>query len=67
MLANFEQVKTHKDLIRPGDIILHDGYPRTLSAKDIKRGGFMGTTILGDSYKLGYEPVIQFIYKGPQS
>lgn len=47
----------HKNLIREGDLILHDGLPRTVCQKDIKRSLFMGVTIFGDSYNLGYKLV----------
>jgi len=47
---------THIDLIRPGDTVLIDGHLKTVSPGNIKRG-FMGTTLWGDSYKLGTVPV----------
>ena len=50
-----EQV--HKDEIRAGDTILLDGEPQTVCNNNIRRGGFCGTTIHGESFKLGYELV----------
>ena len=47
---------THVDLIHPGDTVLIDGHLKTVSPSNIKRG-FMGTTLWGDSYKLGTTPV----------
>lgn len=53
-VSEVKTVKTHKDNIRRGDVIVcTDGYLRTVCNKDISKGGFMGTTIFGDSYKLG--------------
>ena len=47
----------HIDYIRGGDVILRDGKLITLCNKDIKRGGFLGTTVMGDSYYSGHKPV----------
>ena len=49
-----EIVETHISNIQPGDTVEHNGKLMTVCAKDIKRGGFMGTTLFGDSYRLGY-------------
>lgn len=49
-------IPTHVDLIHPGDTVLIDGHLKTVSPSNIKRG-FMGTTLWGDSYKLGTTPV----------
>ena len=43
---------THINLIHPGDTVLIDGHLKTVSPNDLKRG-FVGTTLWGDSYKLG--------------
>lgn len=56
-MTNYETVKTHIDMIRSGDTVLHNGELRTVCNSDIKRGGFMGTTLFGDSYRLGTVPV----------
>ena len=45
-------VPTHIDSIRPGDTVLVDGHLKTVSPGDTKEG-FMGTTLWGDSYRLG--------------
>ena len=47
----------HKDNIRAGDTILLDGELKTVCNNNIRRGGFCGTTIHGESFKLGLEPV----------
>lgn len=54
---NFITNHIHIDLIRAGDTVLHCGEMRTVCPKDIRRGGFMGTTLFGDSYALGLQPV----------
>lgn len=54
-------IKTDIDLIQVGDLILHNGRIRTICKKDIDKHTFMGTTIFGDSYNLGYIPVKKII------
>lgn len=48
-----EQV--HISKIRVGDTILRDGVMTTISGNNIKTCPFMGTTLFGDSYNLGYK------------
>jgi hypothetical protein len=43
---------THISAIRPGDTVQIDGQLKTVSSGDIRKG-FMGTTLWGDSYRLG--------------
>jgi hypothetical protein len=47
----------HINELRHGDTVLHRGELVTVSRSNLRRGGFMGTTLLGDSYRLGTEPV----------
>jgi hypothetical protein len=47
---------THISLIRPGDTVEASGTQKTVSPGDIRKG-FMGTTLWGDSYRLGTLPV----------
>lgn len=54
-------VDTHIDNIRSGDTVLHEDKIMTVCADDIHIGGFMGTTLFGDSYKSGYQPVKKII------
>jgi len=54
----FTKKSVHISSIRPGDTIEHNGILKTVCAKDIKSDTFMGTTIFGDSYRLGSIPVI---------
>lgn len=51
--------KKHISTIRPGDTVLHNGVLETVSRRDIKRDDFMGITLFGDSYHLGYKPVLR--------
>lgn len=64
----YDTIPTHIDRIRPGDTVLIDGHLKTVSHNDLKRG-FVGTTLWGDSYKLGTVPVqrVTFGTKEPQS
>lgn len=50
--------KRHIDDLKHGDTILHRGALVTVSASNLRCRGFMGTTLLGDSYRLGTELVI---------
>lgn len=47
--------------IRPGDTVFHNGHVRTVCKNNIEYGGFMGTTVFGDSYHSGYKPVIKIL------
>jgi hypothetical protein len=53
--------KIHITKMKAGDTVLHLGYVKTLSETSIKRGGFMGDRIWGDSYQCGSKPVIVVI------
>lgn len=48
-------MKVHIKDVRVGDTVFHDGKWRTVGKKDIKEDPFMGRTIFGDSYQLGYK------------
>lgn len=50
--------EVHKDTIRNGDVIIYKGEHHTVNAEFIDRTVFWGTTIFGDSYKYGLEPVL---------
>lgn len=54
----------HKDEIKAGDTILLDGELKTVCGNDIRKG-FCGTTIHGESFKLGLEQVkrVHFVQK----
>lgn len=56
-MINYDTVKTHINRIRAGDTVLHNGELRTVCNSDIKRLGFMGATLFGDSYRSGTLPV----------
>ena len=54
-LSKFKTQEVHISKIRGGDtIICLDGFVRTVCNNNIKRGGFFGDTLFGDSYKFGY-------------
>ena len=48
-----ETTEVHISMIRAGDTINHLGYVTTVCENNIKRCSFMGTSLFGDSYKLG--------------
>lgn len=53
----YTKQNVHISTIRSGDTVEHNGILKTVCAKDIKNDTFMGTTIFGDSYRLGNTPV----------
>ena len=56
--------EVHIKTIKVGDTVLcKDGEQRTICKNNISYGGFMGTSIFGDSYKSGYEKVKKVIFK----
>jgi hypothetical protein len=62
MLDNFIPEQVHISMIRPGDIVIHQGRDRTISKSNISHDPFMGITIFGDSYHLGLLPVTRLKY-----
>jgi hypothetical protein len=56
-MSNVEIKSVHISQIQIGDTIEHDGFLRTVSGNNIKKDTFMGTTLFGDSYKMGSIPV----------
>lgn len=49
--------QVHISQIQVGDTILHNGEQKTVSGNNLKLCRFMGTTLFGDSYNLGYKLV----------
>ena len=47
--------------IKVGDIVLFHGVEKTVTEKDIKEDSFMGRSLFGDSYCLGYRAVLKVI------
>jgi hypothetical protein len=43
----------HISQIKVGDTIMVNGEMKTVSGNNLKKGGFCGTTIFGDSYNSG--------------
>ena len=53
----------HINTIKPGDTVLHLGQLITMSPSTLKRGGFLGTTIQGDSYRAGSIPALRVVFQ----
>ena len=54
--------QTHISEISVGDTILcPDGRIRTVGKRDIHHCPFMGRSIFGDTYQLGYSPVLRVV------
>lgn len=47
-----ETKDVHIDTICRDDVVFHDGKVRTVG-KNLRHGGLCGTTLWGDSYRLG--------------
>lgn len=47
----------HISLIRVGDTVLHQGKEMTVCRSNLRKDGFMGNLLFGDSYKLGAQLV----------
>lgn len=56
-VEDYPRKSVHIDDIKPGDVVFHDGKIMTVNDKDLKKGGFMGTTLFGDSYRSGSKKV----------
>jgi hypothetical protein len=53
-LSQFPTKEVHISTIKSGDTIIHvDGHVRTVCKNNIKRRGFCGDTLFGDSYQSG--------------
>lgn len=52
----------HINELRIGDTVLHNGGLITVCRRNLSRGGFMGTTLLGDSYRSGALPVTRVAF-----
>jgi len=61
----FTTEQVHKDVIRPDDIIVFHGKEVNVGSKDIKEDPFMGRTIFGDSFQIGYQSVTRLKYRAP--
>lgn len=59
----YEIKEVHISTIRGGDTVMHNGEMKTVSFNNIKRDSFMGSSIFGDSYKLGRKKVQKIIFK----
>ena len=54
---NYTITKTHISNISQGDTIMHHGEMKTISGTNIKGDSFIGKTLFGDCYHLGYKLV----------
>jgi sRNA-binding carbon storage regulator CsrA len=56
LLSSSDNLTQHESLIKNGDTVIHNGKEMTVNNHNIK-SGFCGTTIFGDSYRMGTIPV----------
>lgn len=52
---------THIKDIKVGDTVIFHGVEKTVTAKDITEDSFMGRSLFGDSYYLGYRAVLKVV------
>ena len=57
----FKTENVHISSINVGDVVMFEGKTKTVCCDDIRRDPFMGLTLFGDSYRLGYKPVKKVI------
>lgn len=57
--------EVHIDDIRVGDVVEIDGVLKTVSHENIRKGGFMGSSLWGDSYRMGTKLVKLAIIETP--
>jgi hypothetical protein len=62
MKSNINIIATHKDDIRVGDTVMVKGVLITVGLKDISYGGFMGSSLFGDSSRV---PVDKVLFRVP--
>lgn len=60
-MDNYIIEEVHISQIKKWDTILHNDKVKTVNDCNIKRCDFMGITIFGDSYNLGYKPVKKIV------
>ena len=53
--------KVHISRIRIGDTVCHNNKIRTVCNRTLKYSEFMGVTLFGDSYNIGYKMVEKVI------
>ena len=53
--------EVHISTINIGDIVIHNGKMKTVCRRVFGYSSFMGTTLWGDSYRLGYKQVLKVI------
>lgn len=63
--SNYETVPCHINELKIGDTVLHSGHLVTVGRENLKPGGFMGTTFMGDSYRAGTQPVARVFFNMP--
>lgn len=54
--------KVHISQIKSGDAILHNGKVKTVCNRTIKNCSFMGKSLFGDTYNLGYKLVTRIVF-----
>ena len=61
-IKNYYIEQRHINDIKPGDTVLRGGELWTVTQRDIKHDSFMGRTLFGDSYNLGYNLVTVAVF-----
>lgn len=61
-MKSFKTIQVHISQISVGDMINFEGKTRTVNKNHIKYDGFMGKTLFGDSFNLGYKKVEKVVF-----
>jgi len=62
MYSNIKRTQVHISTIQVGDTVEHDGYIRTVGKNNLKHCSLMGTSLWGDSYKIGRNKVTKISF-----
>lgn len=59
---SYKLVKVPISTIKPGDTVLHEGVMQTVCRNNIGFDSLFGTSLWGDSYKAGWDPVTLVVF-----
>jgi hypothetical protein len=66
-IMNYTIVLTHIGDISVGDTVEFNGELKTVSKNDIKYDSFVGRTLFGDCFTLGYQRVRKVVFNRPET
>jgi hypothetical protein len=63
---DMKTIPVHINKIQIGDTVLHNDKTMTVCNSDLKSDLFIGRTLFGDSYCMGYKPVMKVVFDTPK-